>query len=114
MRDVQVQLPKDVSDETTRGNDGYSENAVGIKRPTISFGMKYDRTDSDWTAFRDAYVNDTVLACWVADGADAQNTEGFASNVYVTDFSQSQPLSGGISTDVTLVPESESQWAKHS
>lgn len=92
-------------DVTTRGSGGWRAIAVGLKDAPVSFEILYDNTNTDYEAFRDAYINATVIECAVMDGAiTTAGNEGLRASFSVTKFARKEDLEGALMIEVEMKP----------
>lgn len=100
VQDLSVSLESGDADITTRASAGWRASVATLKDASIEFGMIYDTTDTDFTAFSDAYFNNTAIALFASDG----DGSGLDCDVVVTGFSIEQPLEDAMKVSVTCKP----------
>ena len=105
IRDVTLNLEKGEADVTTRGAQGWRLKAFTLKEGTLDFQMVWDTGDADFTAFKDAYFNDTPILCWFADGlAATTGSQGLKAWFSVGNFTRNEQLEEAMLVDVSLAP----------
>lgn len=82
---------------------------LGQKNASIDVTITYDKTDTEYDALRDAWLNKTDIAVAVMDGAIATSgNEGLQIDAKVTSFTRNEPLEEGLTINLTLRPSAES------
>lgn len=98
VQDVTLTNERGEADITSRASGGYRETIGTVKDLTLEFSMHYDPTDAGFTAFKNAYDNNTILAIQVLDGPSG---EGYQADFRVTRFNINQPIENAQTVDVT-------------
>ncbi len=109
VKDLTLNLESGEADVTTRATKGWRATVATLKDASLEFGILYDTADADFTAFSDAYFNNTPLALFVTDG----DGNGLDADFSITGFSVEQPLEEALSVSVTAKPtasERAPQW----
>jgi hypothetical protein len=109
VKDLTLNLESGEADVTTRATKGWRATVATLKDASLEFGILYDTEDADFTAFSDAYFNNTPLALFVTDG----DGNGLDADFSITGFSVEQPLEEALSVSVTAKPtasERAPQW----
>jgi predicted secreted protein len=105
LQDVTLSLTKDTADVTIRGGNGWKQEVGTLKTAAISFSMVWAPGDSDFTAFRDAFLNNTLIDCEFMDGDNTvTGNTGLRAEFSVTSFSRNEALAEAITVDVEIVP----------
>ena len=116
VRDVTLNLEEGEADVTTRANNGWRATEPTLKEASIEFEMVYDPGDTGFTKFLGAWLNRTVLAVAILDGAkDTVGTMGLWADFKVTSFTKSEPLEEGQTVSVTIKPAYSTvapEWVK--
>lgn len=105
IRDVTITLQTDEDDVTTRGGNGWKQNAATLKDMSIEFEMVYDTTDADFTAMQSAFLNGTSIDMAFMDG-DISTTgkQGPRAEMMVSQFGRNEPLTQAMKVPVTVKP----------
>lgn len=105
VRDVTLTLEKDEADVTVRGNNGWEAIVATLKRATIEFEMVAKADDTDLTAIKDAFLNNTILDMAVMDTTVTTNgAQGLRAEMQVLSFTRSEPLTEGLTYSVRMKP----------
>ena len=105
VKDLTLNLEKNESDVTVRNNDGWRGTVGVLKDASVEFQMLWDTSDPDFTAFRDAWLNDTDIVCAVLDGdSTTAGNQGLYADYQVLSFTRNEPLEEAMSVDVTIKP----------
>jgi predicted secreted protein len=108
VKDLTLSLEKDETDVTTRASGGWKEFVDGMKDATVEFGMLWDNADADFTAIKDAFVNNTALECAIMDGiitgAGSTGNQGLRAHFMVKSFTRNENLGEALMVDVSLRP----------
>jgi hypothetical protein len=99
-QDVEVGLSKETAEATIRGAGGWKLKKGTLKDGEVQFTMIYDTADADFTAFLDAFLDNTTIDVLAAD--DSGN--GFRAVMDVLDAKQSQKLKEFVSVTFKLAP----------
>ncbi|MGN1121726.1 MAG: phage tail tube protein [Eubacteriales bacterium] len=100
VKDLTLNLESGEADVTTRATKGWRATVATLKDASLEFGILYDTEDADFTAFSDAYFNNTPLALFVTDG----DGNGLDADFSITGFSVEQPLEEALTVQVTAKP----------
>lgn len=105
VKDASLNLTKDLADVTVRANDGWKAQKGTLKNAEVTFKMIVDASDDNYTAFADAFFDNTPVHIRVADGDVADDgTQYLEADMDVTSFTRSENLTEAVMVDVTLVP----------
>jgi hypothetical protein len=105
VRDVTMSLTVEEDDVTTRGGNGWKQNAATLKDASVDFEMIYDKTDPDFTAFKDAFLNSTAIDVAVMDGdITVTGNQGLRAEMMVTKFDRMENLTQALKVSVTIKP----------
>jgi hypothetical protein len=105
VKDVTLNLEAGEADVTTRGNAGWKATVATLKDGSVEFEMVWDTADTDFGAFRDAFLNKTSIELAVLDGdVTVTGTQGLRADFMVTKFTRSEPLEEAITASVTVKP----------
>ena len=120
VKDVTLNLERNVADVTTRGNEGWRANVGVLKDGTVDFTMVWNTDDVNFQAIRDAF-----LARSIADGTieffvmsadvDEADAEGLRASFMVTKFTKNEKLEEAQMVDVTIQPtisDHAPQWVE--
>ena len=110
VRDNDLQVEANEVDDTTRDDDGWSSTRHGLKGWTCSFDMLYDKTNTAWTALRDAFLNGNPQNFAILDDTSAKNGEGIIGGAIVTSFGRGEPIGDNVTTTVTLKSRGKPTW----
>ena len=114
VRDLTLNLETGEADVTTRANNGWRATVATLKDASIEFEMVWDTSDEDFTAIRNAFLNNTPLEVAVLDGLVATTgSQGLRATCMVTSFTRNEPLEEAITVNVTVKPtysENAPQW----
>lgn len=98
VKDVTIPDTRAEGDSSVRGFE-MSSVTPGQKTVQINFDMKHDPADTAQAALKTAYDARSVVGILCTDGPHATTgTKGFRVDVYVTSFTQNEPLAGGAKT----------------
>lgn len=100
VKDVTLSLESGEADVTTRKTGGWRASAATLKEASLEFNILYDTEDEDYTAFANAYFNNTPIALFVTDG----DGNGLDADFSITGFTINQPLEEAMNVDVTAKP----------
>jgi hypothetical protein len=105
VKDLSRDASKGRADVSTRGTGGYRAEKATLKELGMSFQMVYDPDDQDYTAFENAYYDNTSLEVASVDGNIATNgTRGIRFTADVFEFGQDENLEEAIMVNVELGP----------
>ncbi|MBN8605070.1 MAG: hypothetical protein J0M26_28995, partial [Planctomycetes bacterium] len=68
VRDLTLSLEAGEADVSTRSNNGWRATVGTLKDASLEFEMVWDTADADFTAIRDAFLNNTNIEFAVMDG----------------------------------------------
>ena len=108
---VEVTQPTDVTvgteaeevDFSNRSGGGFAQFEPGLISFDLSLNIVWDPTNANFTAFRQAFYNRSVLGIRALD-ADVSTGEGPEFDAKVFSFERSEPIRGGMFAAVTLKP----------
>jgi hypothetical protein len=104
VKDLSLGLEKSEADVSNR-ESGWEMIRGALKKATIEFQMIYDTADTDWTAFKNAFLNGTAVELAVMDGPIATaGSEGLRASFEVLKWSHSQNLEEALMTDISIKP----------
>ena len=98
VRDVTLNLEAGEADVTTRANSGWRATAPTLRECSVEFEMVWDPADAGFTAIKNAYLTNGLIALKVLDQANGQGPDGDFS---ITSFSRSEQLEEAITVSVT-------------
>jgi hypothetical protein len=101
IRDATLNLETGEADITTRASNGWRSTKATLKDGTIEFEMVWDDADAGFTAIKDAYFNNTLIALLFLDQEGGQ---GINADFTITNFSKSEPLEEAQTVSVTAKP----------
>jgi hypothetical protein len=105
IRNVTLNLEKNESDVTTRGGNGWRQVLGVLKDGSVEFEMVWDTADTDFTAVKNAFFNDTLIDMAFMDGLIATTgSEGLRAEMSVTNFTRNEPLEEAMTVSVTVRP----------
>lgn len=98
--DVEVPWSRSEIENDTRANGVWTGRRTGKGTWGITFSMTRDPSDTTWAQFRTSFVANSAVNIEVRDAAAG---DGISGEVYVSDFSDSQPQDGMVTTSVVLI-----------
>ena len=105
VKDLSVDLTKDVTDTTTRGNNGWKSEAATLRSGAVKFGMLWDPTDTSFTQLATAFMGTATVACAFLDGPRSTvGSQGLWSDFHVASFAKSENLGDAQMVEVELKP----------
>lgn len=105
VRDLTLNVEKGDADVSTRGSGGWRQHAVTLKDGSIEFEMVWDTADTEFTALKDAFFNDTTVECAAMDLAiTVTGSQGLHADFNVGDFSRNEALEDALKVSVNLTP----------
>jgi len=105
VKDLRLTLEKSEADVTTRGGNGWEQTVAALKSATIEFGMVWDTTDANFTAFKTSFLNDAVIDLLVLDGlVGTVGSQGLRADCMVPRFTRQENLREALSVDVSAKP----------
>lgn len=104
VKDVTLNLEGATADVTTRGGNGWRQSVKTLKDGNVSWTMVYDTADVDFTAIKDAFLNNTDIMLYIADGdRTTTGTQGLQAHFSITGFNINESLEEAMTVDVTAV-----------
>jgi hypothetical protein len=74
-----------------------------LKDASLEFEMVWDTEDDDFTAIRNAFLNNTPVEMAVLDGAhNVVGSQGLRASFMVTSFTRNEPLEEAITVSVSM------------
>ena len=105
VKDVTLNLEAGEADVTTRGNNGWRATVATLKDASVEFDMVWDTDDTNFAAFRDAFLNHTAIEVAVMDGdITVAGSQGLRATCMVTNFTRNEALEEAITVSVTIKP----------
>jgi len=105
VKDLTLNLDKGEADVTTRGNNGWKATVATLKDASIEFDMVWDTADADFTAIKDAWLNNTTIELVALDGDIAvAGHQGLRATMMVTKFSRKESLEEALMVSVSVKP----------
>jgi len=105
VRDLSLNLETGEADGSSRGGGGWRQVLAGLKDGSVEFELVWESGDADFEAFRDAWLNQTLIDCWVLDGGSATSgSQGLRAEFSVTNFSRNEPLEEVLTAQVSMRP----------
>ena len=101
VKDVTLNLESGEADVTTRANAGWRATVGTLKTGSVEFEMIWDSDDLGFTAIKDAYFANTLIALAILDEAGG---EGLDADFSITSFSRKEALEEAITVSVTAKP----------
>jgi hypothetical protein len=103
VKDLTLSLETGEADATTRGNNGWRATVATLKDASLEFEMVWDTEDDDFTAIRNAFLNNTPVEMAVLDGAhNVVGSQGLRASFMVTSFTRNEPLEEAITVSVSM------------
>lgn len=113
VRDVNLDLTSSEVDDTCRSTDGWRSRIQGLKEWGANFDMVHDNDDAGWELVRAAYFNKTKIEVLILDNdISIDGAEGVQGDIYVSDFSEAQPLDDIITNSVVLLGSGTPVWVE--
>ena len=98
-----INLEAGDADVTTRAGGGFRQSVATLKDGSVDFQMVWDTSDDGFTAFKNAFFNNTSIECSFMDGLIATTgSQGLHADFSVTNFSRSEALEEALMVDVSL------------
>lgn len=105
VRDLSLNLDKGKSDVTTRGGQGWRQKLSTLKDGVVEFEIVWETGDADFEAYRDSFLNDTLIDCAVMDGdIEDADQQGLRAEFETFSFSRQEPIDGAVTASVTIEP----------
>jgi hypothetical protein len=105
LKDLTLNLDKGSADVTTRGNNGFTAEAVTLKTAEITGVMIYDPTDAGVSVILKSYFTDSVVPFAFLDGDKATaGTTGLWADCQVHKLEKGEPIDGAQTLNVTIKP----------
>lgn len=113
VRDVTLNLSRNEIDDTSRTARGWRSRLAGLAEWGADYEMVYNTENTAWGKIRDSFLDNTVIEVLILDGDIAiDGQQGIRGNVFVTEFSEEQPLEDVISNSCTMVGNGEPTWVQ--
>lgn len=114
VREVTIPFDKTEADASDRSCK-FKKILTGLIDVGVTISMVYDKTDTDYEAFRDAFFASSMIALAILDGAsDTVGTEGLWADFEVLNMQRAEPLEDTVTLEFTLKPSGASsidpQW----
>jgi len=103
IKDNTLNIEKSDADVTTRANLDWKATVGASKAATVEFEMVWNPDDAGFTAFCNAFVNNTVIGLGILDGTPDTGT-GLVADFVITKFSRSEKLEEAITVSVAAKP----------
>tara|TARA_R100000008_G_scaffold62445_1_gene39707 strand:+ start:2362 stop:2763 length:402 start_codon:yes stop_codon:yes gene_type:complete len=104
VKDVTLNLEGATADVTTRGGNGWRQSVKTLKDGNVSWQMVYDTADADFTAIKDAFLNNDDIKLEILDGdRTTTGTQGLQADFSITGFNINESLEEAMTVDVTAV-----------
>ncbi len=104
VKDLTLNLEGATADVTTRGGNGWRQSVKTLKDGNVSWTMVYDTADADFTAIKDAFLNNDDIKLEILDGdRDTSGTQGLHADFSITGFNINESLEEAMTVDVTAV-----------
>lgn len=114
-RDVTLSLDTETEEITAREDGGFRTTIPTVKNSTIEFEARWKKNDTFFEWLTDAWAASGEIAVMAMDGVwNTAGNSGLVGNFTVTGFSRSEPISGVMSSSITLEGSSYISWYKHS
>ena len=111
VQDLTLSIEAGEADTSVRANNGWATDETTLKRGSVEFSMVYDTGDPDFTALKDAFMNNTEVAMAVMDGAIATTgNQGLVANFKVGKFERVENLQQSIMYNISIRPSSYPFW----
>lgn len=115
VQDLTINMSKSEAEFSTRGS-AFKLTRGTLIEASVEFSIPFETSNTDYEAFRKAFLTGTVIACAVLDGDKATaGTTGLWADFEVIDFTHEQPLEEGVMVSVTMKPGPSSvapEWVK--
>ncbi|HPM23983.1 MAG TPA: phage tail tube protein [Phycisphaerae bacterium] len=98
VRNVTLNLEAGEADVTTRANLGWRATAPTLRECSVDFEMVWDPADAGFTAIKNAFLTNGLIALKVLDQANGQGPDGDFS---ITSFTRSEELEEALTVSVT-------------
>ena len=111
VRDVTLNETRNEIDDTSRTTRGWRSRLAGLAEWGADFEMVYNTESTAWQLIRASFADNTIIEVLILDGdITVDGHEGMRGNVFVTEFSRSEPLEDVISNACTMVGNGEPTW----
>lgn len=107
VKDLTLNLTKDVADVTTRANNGFKAYIATLKDASVSFMSIFDDSDAQQEVMADAFFDNTQIWVRVMDkavGLTGTTSQGLRAYCEVTSFTRNEQLTEGLTLDIELKP----------
>jgi hypothetical protein len=113
-RDVTLSLEVGEADASTRAST-WREFLQTLKEAGIEFELASDSSDTEFTAVKDAFFDNTAIEILALDGDEAvAGSQGLRMTSIVSSFSRNEPLEETVTISVTIKPtpndDAEPEW----
>ena len=107
VKDLTLGIEKGSVDASTRGSI-WRQFLTTLKDASIDWQSLWDTEGADFSAFQDAFFDDTQIELAVMDGdITVAGAEGLRVTVDVMGFTRNEPLEDAMSVDVTTKPSAK-------
>jgi hypothetical protein len=104
VRDLTLNITKANADADARLSS-WKGHVPTLKDASLEFELLRTRLIGDNDAFRDAFLNDTIMDMAVADQLINNNgCEYWRADMFVMEFSRKEPLEGAVTTQIKMMP----------
>lgn len=105
IRDLTLTLEKGEADVTTRAGAGFRQRIGTLKDARVEFEIVWETGDADFEAYRDSWLNDTLVDCAVMDGdITTEDQQGLRAEFETFNFSRQEPIDGAVTASVNIAP----------
>jgi hypothetical protein len=98
VRNLTLNLEAGEADVTTRANSGWRATAPTLRECAVDFEMVWDPADTGFSAIKNAFLTNGLIALKVLDQAGGQGPDGDFS---ITSFTRSEDLEEALTVSVT-------------
>jgi hypothetical protein len=103
VKEVTATIDKNEDEVPTRGGGGWMATIGTFKK--LTFEMPWNPADAGLQAFKDAFLNDTIIGLAAMDGdIEAAGTEGPWADCAILKFERKEPYSGAATVLITAKP----------
>jgi hypothetical protein len=105
VKEVTATIDKGETDVSTRGSGGWKAVVGTLKELTLEFEMPWDPEDVGLQAFKDAFLNDTIIGLAAMDGdIEAAGAEGPWADCAILKFERKEPIGEAAAVSITAKP----------
>lgn len=105
VKNLTVKGSTETADVSTRGTGGFKATVATLKDISLEFEMVWDNADADFTALKNAWLNNTTIEMLALDGpSSTTGSQGPRFDGMVTNFERSEQLTEALMVNVTVVP----------